>query len=35
MVETFFNRRRLRKYKTFGYPAPAETRQRHQHTLAA
>ncbi|MFE4964505.1 IS3 family transposase [Streptomyces sp. NPDC056660] len=33
-VETFYNRR-LRKHKTFGYPTPAETRQRHQHTLAA
>ena len=34
-VETFYNRRRLRKHKTFGYLTPAETRQRHQHTLAA
>ncbi|WYB40401.1 IS3 family transposase [Streptomyces sp. GD-15H] len=34
-IETFYNRRRLRKHKVFGYLAPAETRQRHQHTLAA
>ncbi|MFC9635634.1 DDE-type integrase/transposase/recombinase [Streptomyces mirabilis] len=34
-IETFYNRRRLRKHKTFGYLTPAETRQRHQHTLAA
>jgi len=34
-VETFYNRRRLRKHKTFGCLTPAETRQRHQHTLAA
>ncbi|PJE94563.1 hypothetical protein CUT44_30665 [Streptomyces carminius] len=27
--------RRLRKHKTFGYLTPAETRQRHQHALAA
>lgn len=33
-IETFYNRRRLRKHKTFGYLTPAETR-RHQHTLAA
>ncbi|GGU48872.1 hypothetical protein GCM10010289_81790 [Streptomyces violascens] len=30
-IETSYNRRRLRKHKTFGYPTPAETRQRHQH----
>ncbi|WLQ31929.1 IS3 family transposase [Streptomyces castrisilvae] len=34
-IETFYNRRRLRKHKPFGYLTPAETRQRHQHTLAA
>ncbi|MEB3961462.1 IS3 family transposase [Streptomyces kunmingensis] len=34
-LETFYNRRRLRKHKIFGYLTPAETRQRHQHTLAA
>jgi transposase InsO family protein len=34
-IETFYNRRRLRKHHTFGYLTPAETRQRHQHTLAA
>ncbi|WP_457512164.1 hypothetical protein [Streptomyces sp. TE33382] len=34
-TETFYNRRRLREHKTFGYLTPAETRQRHQHTLAA
>ncbi|MGW1306865.1 DDE-type integrase/transposase/recombinase [Streptomyces sp. NPDC002514] len=33
-IETFYNRRRLRKHKTFGYLTPAETRQRHRHTLA-
>ncbi|WP_424862235.1 transposase [Streptomyces sp. MMS24-I29] len=27
--------RRLRKHKVFGYLTPAETRQRHQHALAA
>ncbi|WP_229841576.1 integrase core domain-containing protein [Streptomyces brasiliensis] len=30
-IETFYNRRRLRKHKIFGYLTPAETRQRHQH----
>ncbi|MEU8975605.1 integrase core domain-containing protein [Streptomyces monashensis] len=34
-VETFYNRRRLPKHKAFGYLTPAETRQGHQHTLAA
>ncbi|EFK98001.1 integrase [Streptomyces sp. SPB78] len=34
-IETFYNRRRLRKHRTFGYVTPAETRQRQQHTLAA
>ncbi|MFD9359786.1 IS3 family transposase [Streptomyces sp. NPDC060031] len=34
-IETFYNRRRLRKHRTFGYLTPAETRQRHQHALAA
>lgn len=35
LIETFHNRRRLHKHKTFGYLTPAETRQPHQHTLAA
>ncbi|MFC5639634.1 integrase core domain-containing protein [Streptomyces bullii] len=34
-IETFYNRRRLRKHKTFGYLTPAETRKRRQHALAA
>lgn len=34
-IETFYNRRRLRKHKVLGYLTPAETRQRHQHALAA
>lgn len=34
-IEIFYNRRRLRKRKTFGYLTPAETRQRHQHDLTA
>ncbi|MFJ9634692.1 IS3 family transposase [Streptomyces sp. NPDC101175] len=34
-IETFYNRRHLRKHKIFGYLTPAETRQRQQHTLAA
>ncbi|WP_217241779.1 IS3 family transposase [Streptomyces sp. AC555_RSS877] len=34
-IETFYNRRRLRKHKIFGYLTPAETGQRHQHALAA
>ncbi|MFJ8547306.1 integrase core domain-containing protein [Streptomyces sp. NPDC093586] len=34
-IETFRNRRRLRKHKTLGCLTPAETGQRHQHTLAA
>ncbi|MFE0063075.1 IS3 family transposase [Streptomyces sp. NPDC059003] len=34
-IETFYNRRRLRKHKVFGYLTPAETRQRHHHDLAA
>jgi transposase InsO family protein len=34
-IETFYNRRRLRKHRTFGYLTPVETRQRHQHALAA
>jgi transposase InsO family protein len=33
-IETFCNRR-LHKHKVFGYLTPAETRQRHQHALAA
>ncbi|MFE0174895.1 IS3 family transposase [Streptomyces sp. NPDC059002] len=36
-VETFYNRRRLRKHPQWGYLTPLETRQRHEqgHTLAA
>ncbi|MGW2207316.1 integrase core domain-containing protein [Streptomyces sp. NPDC001774] len=34
-IETFCNRRRLRGHKTLGYLTPAETRQPHQHALAA
>ncbi|MFE6939744.1 hypothetical protein [Streptomyces chartreusis] len=34
-IETFYSRRRLRKHKVFGCLTPAETRQRHQHDLAA
>ncbi|GHE41519.1 transposase [Streptomyces capitiformicae] len=34
-TETFYNRRRPRKHRTFGYLTPTETRQRHQHALAA
>ncbi|MFV2117455.1 hypothetical protein ACE14D_03035, partial [Streptomyces sp. Act-28] len=34
-TETFYDRRRLHKHKTFDYLTPAETRQRHQHALAA
>ncbi|URM89806.1 hypothetical protein LUW75_07150 [Streptomyces sp. MRC013] len=33
-VETFYNRRRLRRHKTLGCLTPAETRQRHPHALA-
>lgn len=34
-IETFYNRRSLRKHKVFGYLTPAETRRRQQHALAA
>ncbi|MFD7819591.1 IS3 family transposase [Streptomyces sp. NPDC059785] len=34
-IETFYNRRRLRRHKAFGYLTPAETRRRHRHALAA
>ncbi|MFF3390130.1 IS3 family transposase [Streptomyces sp. NPDC002669] len=34
-IETFCNRRRLRRHKVFGYLTPTETRQRHRHTPAA
>jgi transposase InsO family protein len=36
-IETFYNRRRLRKHPQWGYLTPLETRQRHEHdhTLAA
>jgi len=33
-IETFYNRRRLRKHPQWGYLTPYETRQRHQHGLA-
>ncbi|MFF3345532.1 hypothetical protein [Streptomyces sp. NPDC002779] len=35
LAEAFCNRRRLRMHRTFGYLTPAETRPRHQRTLAA
>ncbi|SHN22423.1 hypothetical protein SAMN05216499_15517, partial [Actinacidiphila paucisporea] len=28
-IETFYNRRRLRKHPNWGYLTPHETRQRH------
>ncbi|MFD5514127.1 IS3 family transposase [Streptomyces sp. NPDC127051] len=36
-IETFYNRRRLRKHPDWGYLTPLEARQRHEqdHTLAA
>jgi putative transposase len=36
-VETFYNRRRLRRHPRWGYLTPWETRQRHEqeHSLAA
>ncbi|MFE5549815.1 IS3 family transposase [Streptomyces sp. NPDC056534] len=36
-IETFYNRRRLRKHPQWGYLTPLGTRQRHEqeHTLAA
>lgn len=36
-IETFYNRRRLRKHPQWGYVTPLEARQRHEqgHTLAA
>ncbi|TRV73349.1 DDE-type integrase/transposase/recombinase [Streptomyces sp. 130] len=34
-IETFYNRRRLRRHRVFGNLTPAETRQRHRHALAA
>jgi transposase InsO family protein len=36
-IETFYNRRRLRKHPHRGYLTPLEIRQRHEqgHTLAA
>ncbi|WP_201452619.1 hypothetical protein [Streptomyces sp. HM190] len=33
-IETFYDRR-LREHRTLGYLTPTETRQRHQHALAA
>jgi hypothetical protein len=37
VIETFYNRRRLRKHPLFGYLTPHETRQRFRNdqTLAA
>ncbi|MGS2586638.1 alpha/beta fold hydrolase [Streptomyces hebeiensis] len=34
-IATFYNHRRPRKHRTFGYLTPTETRQRHRHALAA
>ncbi|MCC3768829.1 integrase core domain-containing protein [Streptomyces sp. UNOC14_S4] len=36
-IETFYNRRRLRKHPKWGYVTPLEARQRHEqgHALAA
>ncbi|MFB7087472.1 integrase core domain-containing protein [Streptomyces sp. NPDC056296] len=36
-IETFYNRRRLRKHPVWGYLTPLEIRQRHEqgHALAA
>lgn len=36
-IETFYNRKRLRKQPVWGYITPLETRQRHEngHTLTA
>lgn len=34
-VETFYNRRRLRKHKVLGYLTPTESRQHQQQALAA
>ncbi|MCX4530114.1 DDE-type integrase/transposase/recombinase [Streptomyces sp. NBC_00841] len=36
-IETFYNRRRLRKHPAWGYLTPLEIRQRHEqeHALAA
>lgn len=36
-IETFYNRRRLRRHSLWGYLTPLEIRQRHQqgHSLAA
>ena len=33
-IETFYNRRRLRRHAEFGYLTPIETRERLQHTHA-
>jgi hypothetical protein len=36
-IETFYNRKRLRRHPVWGYVTPLETRQRHEqeHALAA
>jgi transposase InsO family protein len=36
-IETFYNRKRLRKHPAWGYLTPLEIRQRHEqeHALAA
>ncbi|WP_461061888.1 IS3 family transposase [Streptomyces pseudoechinosporeus] len=33
-VETFYNRRRLRRHPRWGYLTPLETRQRHEQEQA-
>ncbi|MFH8739150.1 hypothetical protein [Streptomyces sp. NPDC017964] len=37
VIETFYNRKRLRKHPIWGYLTPLEIRQRHEqgHALAA
>ncbi|MFC9455700.1 hypothetical protein [Streptomyces sp. NPDC056983] len=37
VIETFYNRKRLRKHPVWGYLTPLEIRQRHEqgHALAA
>jgi hypothetical protein len=37
VIETFYNRKRLRRHPVWGYLTPLETRQRHEqgHALAA
>lgn len=33
-IETFYNRKRLRKHPHWGYPTPLEIRQRHEQGRA-